>query len=151
MYLLYINTLCRRSWLSATPENGHLQLGMAIGSILLISGSFNRRVLYYNVYILYYTLLYQNQFIYFTILYNTTLQYYTMYCKNTKYTVYPRMFLLQLFASVHLAHSTVQIEFLGGFFSAPCHYLGQKNNKDCQPRLESVYHGLQVWGRLQGI
>ena len=74
MYLLYINTFCRRSWLSATPENGHHQLGMAIGSILLISGSFNRRVLYYNVYILYYTLLYHislSTLHYFTILYNT--------------------------------------------------------------------------------
>ena len=52
---------------------------------------------------------------YYTKISLSTLQYYTMYCKNTKYTVYPRMFLLQLFASVHLAHSTVQIEFSGGF------------------------------------
>ena len=85
--------------MSATPENGHLQLGMAIGSILLTSGSFIRRVLYYNVYtILHVTIpklvyLLYNTLQYFTILYNT-LQYYTMYCKNTKYTIYPRMFLL---------------------------------------------------------
>ena len=142
MYLLYINTLCRRSWLSVTPENGHLQLGMAIGSILLISGSFNRRVLYYNVYILYYTLLYQNQFIYFTILYNITLQYYTMYCKNTKYTIYLRMFLLQLFASLHLAHYSIYIEFW---------VVSRKKNIKAATSVRVCTPLLQVWGRLQEV
>ena len=113
MYLLYINTLCRRSWLSATPENGHLQLGMAIGSILLISGSFNRRVLYYNVYILYYTLLYHislSTLHYFTILYNTIQC--TVRIQNTLFI--PGCSCCScLLLSIWL--TTVQIEFLGGF------------------------------------
>ena len=63
--------------MSATPENGHLQLGMAIGSILLTSGSFIRRVLYYNVYTILHVIipklvyLLYNTLQYFTILYNT--------------------------------------------------------------------------------
>ena len=64
--------------------------------------------------------------------------YYTMYCKNTKYTVYPRLFLLQLFASVHLAHSTVQIEFSGGFTRPQVTTWG-KRTKDCHQYLESVW------------
>ena len=65
--------------MSATPENGHLQSGMAIGSLLLTSGSFIRRVLYYNVYtilhviipkLVYYFTIFYNTLNYFTILYN---------------------------------------------------------------------------------
>ena len=119
MYLLYINTLCQRSWLSVTPENGHLQLGMAIGSILLISGSFNRRVLYYNVYILYYTLLYQNQFIYFTILLYNTIQC-TVRIQNTLFI--PGCSCCScLLLSIWL--TTVHIEFWV--------VSRKKNNKDC--------------------
>ena len=62
--------------MSATPENGHLQSGMAIGSILLTSGSFIRRVLYYNVYTILHVIIPKLVY-YFTILYNT-LQYFTI-------------------------------------------------------------------------
>ncbi len=60
--------------------------GQALLLKMGIFGLFNRIVLYYNVYILYYTLLYHISL--------STLQYFTMYCKNTEYTIIPRMFLL---------------------------------------------------------
>ncbi len=66
--------------MSATPENGHLQSGIAIGSLLLTSGSFIRRVLYYNVYTILHVTIPKSVY-YFTILYKT-LQYFTMYYKN---------------------------------------------------------------------
>ena len=60
--------------MSATPENEHLQSGMAIGSLLLTSGSFIRRVLYYNVYIyFFYTLPTKNKFITYNTLQNLTI------------------------------------------------------------------------------
>ena len=107
-----------------------------------------RRVLYYNVYILYYTLLYQNQFIYFTTLYNITLQYYTMYCKNTKYTVYPRLFLLQLLCFCPSGSLYSSNRVFGWFYSAPCHDLGQKNIRTANLG-QSVCHSLQVWGNCK--
>ena len=63
--------------MSATPENGHLQSGMAIGSILLTSGSFIRRVMYYNVYTILHVIIPKLVY-YFTILY-TTLQYFIIF------------------------------------------------------------------------
>ena len=71
---------------SATPETGHLHSKDGHRVLLLTSGSFIRRVLYYNVYI-FYTLPTQNQFITYNTLQNFTilfkaLQYFTMYYKN---------------------------------------------------------------------
>ena len=86
-----------------------------------ISGSFNRRVLYYNVYILYYTLLYHislSTLHYFTILYNTIQC--TVRIQNTLFI--PGCSCCScLLLSIWL--TTVQIEFLGGF--------SLKNIKDC--------------------
>ena len=62
--------------MSATPKNGHLQSGIAIGLLLLTSGSFIRRVLYYNVYTILHVIIPKLVY-YFTILYNT-LKYFTI-------------------------------------------------------------------------
>ena len=64
---------------------------------------------------------------YYTKISLSTLQYYTMYCKNTKYTVYPRLFLLQLLCFCPSGSLYSSNRVFGGFYSAPCHDLGQKN------------------------
>ena len=57
----------------------------------------------------------------------STIQYYTIYCKNTKYTVYPRLFLLQLLCFCPSGSLYSSNRVFGWFYSAPCHDLGQKN------------------------
>ena len=64
---------------------------------------------------------------YYTKISLSTIQYYTMYCKNTKYTVYPRLFLLQLLCFCPSGSLYSSNRVFGWFYSAPCHDLGQKN------------------------
>ena len=96
--------------------------GQALLLKMGISGSFNRRVLYYNVYILYYTLLYHislSTLHYFTILYNTIQC--TVRIQNTLFI--PGCSCCScLLLSVWL--TTVKVEFSGGFSQ-------KKNIKDC--------------------
>ena len=80
MYLLYINAFLSEVLVSATPETGHLHSKDGHRVLLLTSGSFIRRVLYYNVYtilhvtnpksVYYFTKLYKT-LQYFSKLYNT--------------------------------------------------------------------------------
>ena len=75
---------------------------------------------------------------YYTKISLSTLQYYTMYCKNTKYTVYPRLFrcscwLLSIWPALQF-----KIEFSGGF-TRPLVTTWGKRTKDCHQWLESVW------------
>ena len=76
MYLLYINAFMSEVLVSATPETGHLHSKDGHRVLLLTSGSFIRRVSYYNVYTILHVIIPKLVY-YFTILYNT-LNYFTI-------------------------------------------------------------------------
>ena len=119
---------------------GHLHLVMVFGPILLISGHFNRRVLYYNVISLYYI---------FTILIVTLI---VQYYKNVLYehTIhYVSQVLPDCSSCVPALGSSSQsnIEILGGFSRHQVCELGAKELKDCHQRLESdVNSTYRFWG-----
>ena len=91
--------------MSATPETGHLHSKDGHRVLLLTSGSFIRRVLYYNVYIFFYTLPTKNKFITYNTLQNLTIFFYVL--KELKYTIFFRMFLLYLPTSQLLASYSI--------------------------------------------
>ena len=69
--------------------------------------------------------------------------YYTMYCKNTKYTVYPRLF--RCSCLLLPSGSLYSINRVFGWFLA-------KRTKDCHQCLESVWPLFTGFGgKLQGI